>query len=220
MAYILLIVSAVLLALNFAVNKVYQVAEGDSLKSSLKFNTILGLFTAVIFFFINGCKFEINSYSLIMGILTTLFSTLYLILSFSIMKDGHLSLYTLFLMTGGMIIPYIMGVVFLDEDINFLRTLGLLIISLSVFIINADMKKTKLKTLFMCVAVFFLNGLVSAVSKIHQVNPASISSSGFVLVTGIVKFVLCLILLIFSNKFLPDPNRQKSIRTPLKMAGI
>lgn len=223
MGYFLLIIAAVLLALNFATNKVYQVAEGASLRSALKFNIVLGFFTTIIFFCINGLQFKITTYSLVMGMLTTFFSTAYLMLSFSIMKSGHLSLYTLFLMTGGMIIPYIWGVAFLDEEITFLRTLGLLMISLSVFIMNSSTKKTGLKTLLMCIAVFLLNGAVSVVSKLHQINPASISSSGFVLLTGIIKFVVCLILLVAINKLSTENNNDQqktSNKIPPKMLGV
>jgi len=40
-----------------------------------------------------------------------------------------MSLYTLFLMSGGMTVPYVWGVAFLDEDLTLFRTLGLLLIT-------------------------------------------------------------------------------------------
>ena len=46
-----------------------------------------------------------------------------------------MSLYTLFLMSGGMTVPYVWGVAFLNEDLTLFGILGLLLITGDVYII-------------------------------------------------------------------------------------
>lgn len=77
MDYILLIIAAILLAANFAINNVYQNKQGVSIESSLKFNLWLGFFTAAIFFAGSGFRCEVTLFSIFMAVLTTLFTTAY-----------------------------------------------------------------------------------------------------------------------------------------------
>ena len=50
------------------------------------------------------------------------------------MENGSMSLYTLFLMSGGMTVPYIWGVLFLNEKLTIFRTLGLVAIIAAIII--------------------------------------------------------------------------------------
>ena len=62
---------------------------------------------------------------------------LYIFIGFRIMENGSMSLYTLFLMSGGMTVPYVWGVLFLNEELTILRTLGLLSIITAIIISNS-----------------------------------------------------------------------------------
>ena len=48
--YLLLILSALLLAVVFALNKLYQRKAGTSLEAGFRFNIAIGLLTSLIFF--------------------------------------------------------------------------------------------------------------------------------------------------------------------------
>ena len=69
MQYLMLVLSAVLIATDFSLNKVYQKLKGTSLSTSFAFNSLLGLFTAIIFFAINGFRMNFSYYSFIMAML-------------------------------------------------------------------------------------------------------------------------------------------------------
>ena len=211
MSYALLIISAILIAANFITNKVYQKNEGATVESSLKFNVLSALFTVIIFLIINKFQIEFNGFSFLMSFITTCCCVAYTIIGFKIIKEGQVALYTFFLMTGGMLVPYLLGVLFLNEQITFLRILGLIIITISVFLVNPGIGKTGGKTVLMCISVFFLNGFVSVFSKLHQIYPMAISSSGFVLLGGIIKFLCCYILYYFIA-----PKRKKDTAKTVK----
>ena len=197
--YLMLLGAAALLAVCFVINKIYQKYAGTSLEAGLTFNTLIGFFAAIIFFFIGGLKFEITAFSLIMATAMTVVVMAYTLIGFRILKDGSVAVYSIFLMSGGMMVPYIYGLIFLDEEFSWLRTVGLLVLIFAVVISNFGTKgeKTDLKRLAMCICVFLLNGCVSVISKVHQVETAfsKVGTEQFVMLGGIAKFVIGAIVL-------------------------
>ena len=120
--YVMLTLAAVLLACDFAINKLYQRFAGASLKAGLRFNAILGLLTVPIFWVIGGFSFEFSWFSALMAAGMALLAMAYTLLGFQILRQGSMALYTLFLMVGGMTVPYLWGLLFLDETFSVLRT--------------------------------------------------------------------------------------------------
>ncbi len=198
--YIILLLSVVLLALNFAATKVYQTNSGTSLRSGLKFNIITGGLTAIIFFIFNGFKCDINMFSAAMAAAVALFCALYTVIGFKIMEKGQMALYTIFLMTGGMSVPYIWGLIFLNEPFSALRTVGLLIIAVSIIISNSGSERPDNRQILMCIAIFILNGFVSVASKEHQINSRAVSSTDFLILNSAAKVVICAVLCLFTKK--------------------
>ncbi len=164
--------------------------------------------SSLIFFALGGFNCEINIYSAVMAAVMALFCIGYTVVGFYIMKDGKMALYTIFLMTGGMIVPYIWGLIFLNEQFSILRTLGLIVVAAAVMAVNADSKSLKRKQLIMCVAVFLFNGFVSVVSKEHQINANAVSAADFVILTSISKTVICLPCILFSGDRTAEKERM------------
>lgn len=155
MYYLILIFSALLLGITFAFNKLYQIAYGASPYAAFFFNTLLGLTTLAAFWAIKGFKFELYPYSCIMAGIEGILVISYNIFGFKILKSsGSMSMYTLSLMTGGMVLPYIWGIVFLNEPFTYMRTIGLILIIAGVVLSNLNGSKTKWNQALMCGAVF------------------------------------------------------------------
>ena len=126
----------------------------------------------------------------------------YNLVGFRLLKSGSLALYTLFLMTGGMVIPYVYGLVCLDEPFSILRTAALVLILFGVAVANNSGEKANIKQLIMCLLVFLLNGASSIVTKVHQIELSfeTVSATEFVILTGFAKFIVAGILYLFSKK--------------------
>ena len=190
--YLMVIVAVVLLAMDFAVNKIYQKKYGTSLETGLKFNALMGLFTAVIFFAINGFKFEFSLYSTLMASIVALSIMSYNILGFRVLKSGSMAFYTLFLMCGGMFVPYVWGVLFLHEELSVLHIAGLVLIILAIVLTANDKKVPDKHIVALCIIIFFLNGISSVAGKMHQVEKLyfCISETEFVVATGVAKCII------------------------------
>lgn len=190
--HILLGVSAVLLAVDFSINKKYQSCEGAGLVPGLKYNAINGLFTAVVFFAISGFHLDFSAFSIWMAFAQSFCCLFYSLIGFRILKNGNMALYSLFLMSGGMILPYLFGIAFLGEPLTAVRVVGLLLM-LAAIVISSEAKISTAKAVLpLCAAIFLLNGMVSIISKCHQIDTThhAVSSQQFVILTGLTKFLM------------------------------
>ena len=215
MNYVLVIAATVLLAFDFALQKLYQRAEGTDVAAGLKFSALSGLLTAVIFFFLSGCRPQFSLFSVVMAAGTSLLSMVYILLGFKVLKGQGMALYSIFLMSGGMLLPYIFGVLFLEERLTLWRLVGILLMLAAVVLSNGVGARVKAAVVVLCASVFFLNGGVSILSKCHQISTAfeTVSSTAFVMYCGITKFLLAMIVL-------PFCKGKAFCKPSLKTAGV
>lgn len=213
-----LIISAVLMAGDFLIAGLYQRREGNSPEKVFRFNFFIGLFSVIIFFFINGCRFEFTAFSGILALVMTSLAILYTLLGFKILAEGGTAYYSFFLMTGGMVVPYIWGMLFLEEAFSPWRLLGLFLIVGSAFLIYAGKGKISPKMIGLCAAIFLLNGFVSVISKEHQIGDQAVSSAAYVILTAMVKVILCGGILLYYS--LSPKKEQKKEKIDLKSMGL
>ena len=209
--YLMIVLAVILLAGDFAVNKLYQKRYGTSLETGLKFNALMGLFTAIIFFAINGFKFEFSAFSMLMAGIVALSIMSYNILGFRVLKSGSMAFYTLFLMCGGMFVPYVWGVLFLHEKLSLMHLAGLILIISAIVLTANDKKLPGKRILALCVIIFFLNGISSVAAKMHQIEKTyfCITETEFVIATGIAKFIIAAIAYMIVKIGKKDKNADK-----------
>lgn len=205
MQYLLILGADALLAMCFAFQKKYQSIAGTSARATLTFNAFAGLATLVIFSVLNICGVYELQFSLFSAVMATLVTSLclsYMVLGFKLLRAGNMQLYTMFLMTGGMLVPYFFGLAFLDEKFSVLRLFGVVLIVAAVVISNTGALKPTKGQILMCVAVFILNGFTSVTSKLHQIgtvyNP--VNTESFVFIMAIAKIVLCFPIAVILSK--------------------
>lgn len=217
--YVYIAIAVVFLALQFSVNKAYQARCGSSIRPSLIFTTVKGLCVSVIFFFItwivDGQIMHVTPYSLLLAAFVAVFCLAYTLIGFRIFKYGSLSVFTTFLMLGGMILPYIFGVSVLDEQLSVFRVVGVVLLVISLIFPLWGNKQSNDKKgnmgifVLLCLLVFVLNGLVSIVSKIHSVELFSyetVSPTSFVVLTNLINGILSGIALTITHFFGKNPQ--------------
>lgn len=189
----MVLLSVVGLAAQFSLTKVWQQRMGTGMRMGMVYNMLLGLCGAVIMFAVGGFRWEFTLYSFLMAALTSLATGAYTLAGIPLISRRGVSVYTLFLMLGGMVPPYLYGLLFLNETFSVWRTLGLLLIAAALVLVsggaNGRMEKTDI---VLCLLVFLLNGVVSIVSKVHQVETvhAVVSAGSFVLLGNLAKVLV------------------------------
>ncbi len=217
--FLLLILADILLAGNFAVTKGYQKREGVSVEKGLKFNMILGLFSALFMALLQGFRLRFTLFSVVMAFGFGLLFVLYNLIGFRIMEHGTMALYTVFLMTGGMVIPYIWGLVFLEEPFSLRRTLGLVIIAAAVFVMHSASGQFDIRQLLLCCAVFVLNGFVSVISKEHQIGTNAVSTANFICLYCLARLLICMVAYLLIQKIKHCRKTRDTVKSSYSHSG-
>lgn len=224
MNYLLLVLAALCIAAQFSFTKIYQLKYSKGIKSLFFFSAAVALTSCVLFWALNGFRVGFSTFSFIMAVLVAVVLTLNNIMSIVVVKYGEVSVYTVFMMLGGMILPFLYGVIFLNETPSVGSIVGIILLVVSLFLSVSDKLKSKADNakLFalLCLAVFFLNGTVSILSKIHQISPKAIGTNDFLVWNYLASFVLSIILLAVSSAVTAKRNLPIMVHSGKKSVAI
>lgn len=200
--YFLVLSSVVLLALNFIVVKIYQQKTDTSVKSRALFSVYASLCMFAFFFVANGFSLQISPYSLLNALVRAACAFAYVLIGYRVIAQGSMALYTLFLMSGGMLVPTVVGWLFLDEAVTPLRLLGVVLIVAAITLNNSGMTRPRLRVILWCVLIFLLNGLVSVFSKLHQIHTAygAVGTTDYMLISAVFTMMMGLGTVCFPTK--------------------
>ncbi len=223
MAYLLVLLSVVGLAVQFALTKLWQQRMGTGLRTGLVFNGLVALLSAAVLFAVNGFRPEFTWFSGLLAVGMGIACGAYTLLGFPLIERCGVSVYTLFLMLGGMVLPYLYGLIWLEEPFSLLRTLGLVLIAAALVIAGGGAspgsKQNSRWNAVLCLLVFLFNGCVSIVSKAHQVEAvyATVSSGGFSVLGNLARAVLTGVALLFVRR---QKAESKGGRLDKRMAAV
>lgn len=118
MYYALVITAAVLFGLQFFFNKLYQRQNGSGLRSATIFALGTSLVCAAAMLCIQKFRIEFSAYSFYLAVLSAIILIAYIFCSIKAMEKISLSLYTMFGMLGGMVLPFLVGVFGYGEELT------------------------------------------------------------------------------------------------------
>lgn len=215
MYYLMIAVSALLFSIQFMFNNGYQRHNGAGWEQTLKFS----FYTAIAGFFItlatNKFKMDISLFS---SVVALVYGAVCILLNYSTIKAFEyacLSVYSIFSMIGGMILPFIYGLL-CGEELKLIRVICCFLIVVSVAM-TVDNKQSK-KAFRYYITVFFLNGMVGVISKFHQSRTAyCVDSGSFLMLTRMAILIFCFILMLKEKNFKTD---KKSLSYCVGAAGL
>jgi drug/metabolite transporter (DMT)-like permease len=218
MEYALLLVADFLYSLMFLTNRGYQRNNGTGLKNALTFTTFTSGISLMIFLLLAAVAM-ISGWDVLseFAIQTpTWFSVLFVVLGagvsigysfFSIKALGvaNLSLYSIFAMLGGMLLPSIYGLIFSGEPMTWGKA-GCYTLIIVALLLTFEKGKQEKKAIFYCFGVFVLNGMSGVVTSIHKeeiFSHIAVNSGTFMILGRIATALICIVLLLIINKKLP-----------------
>ena len=219
---LLAILSAVLIAGNFTATKIYQKRMGTAVREGALFNSVVGLISSCLFLVSAGFKLEFTLYSFIMALLTSILVGTYTMIGFKIMSLGSVTVYTVFVMLGGAVVPYIYGVLFLGEGITVWKVLAILAVAAAVILNSAGSGSDRRSKYFipLCIAVFFINGAVSVISKLHQIETVYpvVSSRDFTVIKDFIRFLIFFIVFLCQRHSMEQNDKKLNAKMYIAMA--
>lgn len=211
--YISLVFAVILVGVQNCLMKTYQSKVSSTAVFSFLFNAGLGFGACILFLVVNGFQFNVKAISVLLAFFMCVGITVNNILAIKVVSIGKVSVFTLFLMLGGMICPFIYGVFFLEEKASVWRWIALVLLVISMFVVvhkeGVENKKVnKVKFYFFCICTFFSNGLVSIMSKMHQVMPNNSGTNDFLIVSYLTLFLINIC--IFGYMYLKKKRKKET----------
>lgn len=202
--YYLLVLSAVFLfSLQFLFNQKFQQSRGESLESALEFSLYKSIVIVVIMLFIGKFSIQITTFSVLMATLYAVSGIAMTAFSMKAFAVANLSVYSVFSMLGGMLLPFVLGIGFYNEELSLFKLLCCLLIIVSV-LLNIKKGKQDKKAIAYYMAVFVLNGMAGVLSKIHQSSSLPhTDSTGFMLISSLITAIISAVWLLVSYKKIP-----------------
>ena len=197
MYYALIIVSVLMFGGGFALNDTYRKMRGSNLKISLQFSLVGAFAGLIVLLIVNGFKVEFTPFTLIMALLSTLNGFAFTFCGFKALGSINLSLYSLFSMLGGMVLPFVQGIIFFNEGLSLAKIVCFVFICLAL-LLTVERGERKKGTIYY-VLIFILNGMSGVLSKIFTSAPYKKADAGsYSILISLSTFVIAmLILLIF-----------------------
>lgn len=208
MHYAMIFASVAMFGGGFAFNDLYRKRRGSGLRISMESAFIGSATGLIILFIINGFRFEFAPFTLIMGIISAVNGILFTFCSFKALGSINLSMYSLFSMLGGMLLPFFQGIIFYDEKITVAKIVcvALICVSLALTVTRGGGKKGYIYY----VGVFVLNGMSGVLTKLYNELPyEKTSAAGYSVWISICTLVLSGLIWLFLSLKRNRKNNEK-----------
>ncbi len=203
MYYALIMTAVIMFGFQFLSNQYYTDHAGNSRRAVLIFQIgcgIVGFITQLLIALINGgtdfAGFGI--FTLFMALIAAGNSLAYTFCSLKALGRINLSLFSVFAMLGGMIMPFIAGVFIFSEEITLGKLISVVFIILALAVtVNGGVSKSGMGYY---AGVFIFNGMNGVLSKIYQAVPLEKSGESVYMMTAAVWSVVLSLILLLSKK--------------------
>jgi len=213
--YALVALSVVVFGFNFACTDKVRRYCGSGLGVTFFTTVISSSFSALMLFFMNGCRFEFSPISFIIAIFASINGVLFTFCSYKSLDVINLSMYSLFSMLGGMVLPFVVGIIFFNEDLSVAKLVCLAIILAALAVVVNKSGSHSKKSYIFYAGVFVLNGMSGVLTTVYKrLDGANVSSTGYSLLHAITGVAIAAVFLPF---FIKD---VKQIKTPFRAMGV
>ena len=195
MNYLMITSAAFLFSLQFLFSSKYKEENGSGWRSSLIFSLYSSIAGLTILLIINKFQIEITAFSVIIACIYSAADLALIYSSIKALEYANLSVYSIFSMIGGMILPFAYGIL-CGEQFKAVRLICCILIAASV-VMSIDRGGQAKKAAGYYISVFILNGMAGVLSKLHQSHATlCVDSTSFIILAKMVSILLSLIFIL------------------------
>ena len=208
--YIFISIAVLCFALQFAFTKLYERAVRQTAVTTLVMLFVTSLFGTVLYLFVGGFRVSFSAVSLFWATFMAVIMIPYYMIGIKVLSLGSLAVYSMFMMLGGMLVPFFYGVCFLHEELSVWKAAGTVMLTLFIVLQavwqepiegkNGNPSDNKKKILFFSLSllIFVINGLTGVIAKAHQISEGAVDEVSFTVISCALTAIFSLILLAFS----------------------
>lgn len=196
--YLMIVGATILYSIQFIFTKLYQCKKGSTFFYSMIFGAVSGISAFVFLFVLNRGNVEFTPFSFWIALAFAVDVTLCTIFGAKTLSRANLSVYSLFMMLGGMILPVLYGLT-LGESFTVMKALAIvsMIIAMICPLKKEEGKKTDVFTIICFIAIFITNGMTGVLTFAHQrAGQETVSPNGLVMLYNLCRMAICLLLIL------------------------
>ena len=221
MDYLFLLLAVICFAAQFAFTKCYEREAGQGTAATLVMLTVTSAIGFGLFFAVGGFRMEFTPVATVLALAMGIIMIPYYMLGIKVLSLGSLAVYSMFMMLGGMLVPFFYGLLFLEEPLTWGKTLGTVLLTVCIILQALEPKKSGSKGkqgLFftLCILIFFINGFTGVIAKAHEVSREPVPEASFTALSCGITALLSLGMLCTGGK---NRGSVKVVFTP-KRLGI
>lgn len=211
--YALLAAAATMFSFQFLFNGIFEKEYGNGIKAMLVFSSGSSAVGFIILLAINKFQFEFTPFTLLMAILAAVDSVGYTYFSLKSLGRINLSMYSMFAMLGGMVLPSIAGICYGEKFTTGKAVcFALILVSLLLTIKKGDKKSGYIYY----IGVFMLNGLSGVLSTVFKnADCEKTSEAGYSVLIALSALIISLVFL----PFVKEKGKKLTIKAVFSMAG-
>lgn len=197
MYYGIVVIATILFGIQFFCNQQYENESGNGAAASMLLAGGSSLLGGIVLLVVNGFHLSSTTFTLILAFLTAINNLLCMVCGLKALGCANLSLYSLFSMLGGMVLPFAAGIIFYNENFSLNKGICLLFV-IGSLLLTLQQDNNKGGGWYFA-GIFVCNGMAGVLSKIYQeapyvkANEASYSIWSSLLAAGLAGiFWLCL----------------------------
>ena len=226
MTYFYLTLACILFSIQFIFSKLYQKNSDETLIAGSWMSLFGAIWMFAMFFISNGFHFEISAISVFYAFTYAIVLLMCNIFAFFAMTMGKVSTVTMYMLLGGLILPFFYGIIFLNEELTLFKVIGILLMLLSFLPMLTDNNKVtdkkkskKIVYVLLCFSVFIFNGLISIISKAHQIDKNAVGINDFLILTAIIGFAAAFIFIFILTIINKNKNNKGFLETAFSGVG-
>lgn len=205
MYYGMVSAAVIMFGLQFFFNQKYEAETGNGRKASMWFILLSNAVGLLILLAVNSFRIEYTHFTFIFALIAAVNMLLYNICSMKALGKINLSLYSLFSMLGGMVLPFCAGVFFFDEDFTVGKIVCLVTV-LAALLLNVKKGEKQGGTIYY-VGIFVFNGMSGVISKFFQALPyEKTSEAAYSVWSALLTVIFAAVALLIMQKDKTKPN--------------
>ena len=210
MYYIIVMISVIMFGVQFLLNDRYEKLSGNHAGATFAFSFLSSAAGFLCLLAINRFRLEWTPFTALCALASALNSLLYTVCSLKALSRINLSLYSLFSMLGGMLLPFLLGLIFYGESLTVGKVVCVVLIAAALVLSVSG--KVRSKGMIFYIGIFILNGMSGVIAKLFESAPyLKTGAAGFsILSTATTALISGVILLVIRKRF-PRPKGKAII---------
>ncbi len=209
MEYIYLVGACFCFSIQFIFNKLFTSRSNGTFNAGIWCALATALCMLVYLLPMGNFALEISVSAIICSLLYTACSLLCTGMTILALKSGKISVTSMYTLLGGLILPFLWGIVAYGEEFNLTKGIGIVILLLSMISnvlwdklfeknppADAEQNRPTLRFYFYCFILFMTNGIISIATTQSQKAADAVSSDAFLILCKIETAAAALVILL------------------------